>query len=74
MLCAIWYHLYNLKNVKNIRGRVLLLMKKFQTKACTYTKSNTTPWVFFKFFQLYKWYQIAQSITFTLKLGKEILI
>ena len=35
MLCAIWYHLYNLKNVKNTHGGVLLLV----------TKSNTPPWV-----------------------------
>ena len=27
MLCAIWYHLYNLKNVKNTHGEVLLLVK-----------------------------------------------
>ena len=27
MLCAIWYHLYNLKNVKNTHGGVLLLTK-----------------------------------------------
>ena len=27
MFCAIWYHLYNLKNVKNIHGEVLLLVK-----------------------------------------------
>ena len=26
------------------------------------TKSNTPPWVFFTFFKLYKWYQIAQNI------------
>ena len=26
MLCTIWYHFYNLKNVKNARGRVLLLV------------------------------------------------
>ena len=25
--CAIWYHLYNLKNVKNTRGEVLVLVK-----------------------------------------------
>ena len=25
--CAIWYHLYNLKNVKNTHGRVLQKMK-----------------------------------------------
>ena len=38
MLCAIWYHLYNLKNVKNTHGGVLLLVN--------FTKSNTPPWVF----------------------------
>ena len=27
MRCAIWYHLYNLKNVKNTHGVVLLLVK-----------------------------------------------
>ena len=27
MLCAIWYHLYNLKNVKNTHGGPLLLVK-----------------------------------------------
>ena len=26
MFCAIWYHLYNLKNVKNTYGGVLLLV------------------------------------------------
>ena len=25
--CAIWYHSYNLKNVKNSHGRVLTLVK-----------------------------------------------
>ena len=27
MHCAIWYHLYNLKNVKNTHGGVLILIK-----------------------------------------------
>ena len=27
MRCAIWYHLYNLKNVKNTHGGVLILIK-----------------------------------------------
>ena len=27
MFCAIWYHLYSLKNVKNTHGGVLLLVK-----------------------------------------------
>ena len=31
---------------------------------CSFTKSNTPPWVFFTFLKLYKWYQFAQRITF----------
>ena len=27
MRCAIWWHLYNLKNVKNTHGGVLILVK-----------------------------------------------
>ena len=27
------------------------------------TKSNTSPWVFFTFIKLYKWYQIVQKFT-----------
>ena len=27
MFCAIWYHLYNLKNIKNTNGGVLLLVR-----------------------------------------------
>ena len=52
MFCTIWYHLYNFKNVKNANGGV---------------KSNTPPWVFFTFFKLYKWYQLAQHITIIFK-------
>ena len=51
--CAIWYHLYNSKNVKNTHGGVLLLVK-LQTIAYNFTKSNTPPWVIFTFFELYK--------------------
>ena len=32
-------------------------------KVCNFDKSSTPPWVFFTFFKLYKWYQIAQRIT-----------
>ena len=60
MFCAIWYHFYNLKNVENSHGGVLLLVKL--QKAYNFTKSNTPPWMFFMFFKLYKWYQIAQRI------------
>ena len=53
MLSVIWYHFYNLKNVKNSHGGVLLL-EKLQAEAYNYTKSNTLPWMFFTFFKLYK--------------------
>ena len=36
---AIWYHLYNLKNVKNIHGGVLILVKLQASVArITYTE------------------------------------
>ena len=66
MRCAIWYHLYNLKNVKNTHEGVLLLVE-LQVPPRNFTKSNTRPWMFFTFLKLYyKWYQIAQSIAFIL--------
>ena len=40
MRCTIWYHLYNLKNVKNNHGEVLILVT-LQTSACNFTKINT---------------------------------
>ena len=52
MLCVIWYHLYNFKNMKNTQGGVLMLVK-LQALAFNFTKSNTPPWVFFTFFKLY---------------------
>ena len=63
MRCAIWYHLQNLKNVKSTHGGVLILVK-LQDKASNFTKINTALWAFFTFFKLYKWYQIAQRITY----------
>ena len=63
MLCAIWYHLCNLKTVKNTHGGMLILVK-LQAEACNFTKINTPPWVFFTFFNLFKWYQIAQRTTY----------
>ena len=53
---------YNLKNVKNTHGEVLLLVK-LQAKTFNFTKSNIPPWVFFTFFKLYKFYQNAQSVS-----------
>ena len=46
MRCAIWYHLYDLKNVKNTHGGVLILVKS----AWNFTKINTPAWVLFTFF------------------------
>ena len=33
-------------------------------EAYNFTKINTPPWVFFRFFKLYKWYQIVQRTTY----------
>ena len=54
------------KKRESTHGGVLILVK-LQTSACNFTKSNTSPWVFFTFFKLYKWYQIAQRITIILQ-------
>ena len=53
MLCAIWYHLYNLKNLKKTHGGKLLLVK-FQAEACNFLKNNRPPWVFFTFSKSHK--------------------
>ena len=44
----------------------ILKMWKHPWRSVTFSKSNTPPWVFFVFLTLYKWYQIAQSITINL--------
>ena len=62
MRYAVWYHLYNIKSVKNAHGGVLLLVK-LQASACNFTNSSTYPRAFFTFFKMCKWYQIVQSIT-----------
>ena len=66
MLCGIWSYLYNLKNVRNTHGEVLLLIK-LQAETCNFTKINTPPWMFFTFFILCKCYQIAQIVSIKLK-------
>ena len=60
MRCKIWYRLRNLKNVKNTHGGVLLVVE-LQVKKVTLLHMY-----FFRFFKLYKWYQIAQNITYNL--------
>ena len=49
MFCAIWE---------------FLKRKNQPWRSVTFVKSNTPSWVFFTFFKLNKWYQIAQRITF----------
>ena len=49
-------------NLKNNHAGVLLLLK-LQAEAYDFTKRVTLPWMFFAFFKLCKWYQIAQSVT-----------
>ena len=41
-----------------------------QTPTSNFTIINTPPWVFFMFFKLYKWYQIAQNITYAWNYAK----
>ena len=50
MLCEIWYHLHNLKK-----------REKHPWKSDSFSKVAAL-WVFFTFFKLNKWYQIAQGI------------
>ena len=54
MFCAIWYHLYNFKNVKNIHGRVLLLVKLQAFSLKLYEKLHSAMGVFhvFKILQM----------------------
>ena len=40
--------------------------------ACNFFKINTPPWVFFSFFKLYKWYEIAQSVSINF-FGKKVM-
>ena len=62
IIYAIWYHLYNLKNVKNTHEGVLYLAK-LQASLQLYSKKYLSMGVF-TFFDLCKWYQIAQSTSY----------
>ena len=37
----------------------------WRSEAWNFSKSITPPWVFSTFFKLYKWYEIAQSVSYT---------
>ena len=60
--CTIWYHLFHLKHEK-CTWRSVSFSKV--AEACNFTKSNIPPWAFLTFLKLYKWYQIAQRITYS---------
>ena len=47
---------------------------RFRTRlqVCNFTKINTPPWVFFTFYKLYKWYQIAQRTTYEIRCPRVI--
>ena len=45
---------------------IFILTKHQPSEAYNFTKSSTSPWVFFTFFKLRRQYQIAQSITYLL--------
>ena len=49
MLCAIWYHFYNLKNVKNAHGGELLLVKlpaeALNYKNCTISRKASQTYI-----------------------------
>ena len=44
-LCAIQYHLFTLKHVRDTHGEVICLGKK-QALVCNFTKSSTPLWLF----------------------------
>ena len=58
----IWYHLYNLRNVKNTHGGVLMLLK-LQAKPTTLLKLTILHGCLFMFLKLNKWDQIVQRIS-----------
>ena len=51
--------------------RACNFIKKRLQKACNSNKSNNPQWVFFTFFKLYKWYQIAQNLKYALILKND---
>ena len=61
-VCAIWYHLHNLKNVKNTHGGVLHL-GVLQSPA-TLLKVTLLHECFSHCLKLHEWYQMAQSIKY----------
>ena len=65
MLFAIWYHLYNLKCLKNTQGGVLLLVSgtllKVPLLCGCFSALLSPPWVFFIFVKLEKWTELRKA-------------
>ena len=57
------YYLWGSGTFNAIKS-ILKNVKKKIAEAWTFIKINTSLWVLFTSFKCYKWYQIAQSITF----------
>ena len=53
MFCAVWYHLYNLKNVKACNFTKSILLVKLQAFSLKLYWKWPPPWVFFAFFKLH---------------------
>ena len=77
MFCAIWYHVYNLKNVKNIHGGVLLLVTWLKltllhgcfshflncTNGTKLRKASHTVLDFWNSFVMVKWHSLKNLYT-----------
>ena len=62
-LYTIWYHLYNSKSAKNTLEECYF-QQRCRVKPATLLKVILFHGCFSSFFILYKWYQIAQCITY----------
>ena len=65
------FSLYNLNDVKNTHGGVLLLVK-MQPEASSFTKSIAPTWMFSYVFEIVQRFQIAQRIINTDVLSRKI--
>ena len=70
-VAAIWYHFYNVNNVKNTFEGVLLLVN-LQVKGTKKLYKWYQIVQLYRFLKFYKWYQITQNITYCLLRGAMI--